>query len=227
MATRAPPVERLYLPEDLATGAPRLYVWRDGEAWRLEDEDGTLLSTHSTQSGAIDAVMERSKVQFSDILVRGDTGEVEWLVNQDPAWERLRQCCKRAARRHFDVKNLRFDTGLRLICTSRWLIPGREAPIQLFYDPEQLKPGAPRLRIAKNDGWWELRDDEGALLSSHPLLPDALDAAFERSATCYSEILVAGAAGRRTEWSAHHNPEWVELARLLNRTAASQREAAD
>ena len=97
----------------------------------------------------------------------------------------------------------------------------REPPVELFYDPAELDREAPRLRIGKNDGVWELRDDDGALLGCHASLPDALDAALAQSSIRFREILVRGANGRQ-EWAAHHNPEWMELARALNRTPAAQ-----
>jgi hypothetical protein len=102
----------------------------------------------------------------------------------------------------------------------------RKAPVELFYDPEDLEPGAPRLRIAKQRGVWDLRDDHGVLLSSHPRLPDAIDAALERSGKCFSEILVMAGSGR-FEWSVQHNPDWLALARAVNRPVLSEREAAD
>jgi hypothetical protein len=100
-----------------------------------------------------------------------------------------------------------------------------ELPVERFYNPEDLAPQAPRLRIGKHNGRWEVREDEGALLSSHAILPDAIDAALERSEACFSEILVRGADGRQ-EWSVHHNPEWMELIRLLVHTAPVRSEAA-
>lgn len=218
MATREPPVELFYDPAELDPDAPRLYVRRNGTSWRLLDQDGVLLSTHASQDEAIGAARQISKKRFSEILVRGSTDDLEWRLDQDPEIA--------AARRHFDVKNPRFDTGLRLIRTSRSLIPGREPPVELFYDPAELDPDAPRLRIGKRNGCWELRDEKEALLSCHASLPDALDAAVERSNVCFSEILVREATGRQ-EWSYHHNPDWMELIRLLVRTAPLQREAVD
>jgi hypothetical protein len=102
----------------------------------------------------------------------------------------------------------------------------RKAPVELFYEPEELDPVAPRLRIAKKRGVWELRDEQGGLLSRHPLLPDAIDDALERSEVCFSEILVMAATGE-FEWSVRHTPEFVELARAVNRPVFSEREAAD
>jgi hypothetical protein len=102
----------------------------------------------------------------------------------------------------------------------------REPPVELFYEPEELDPEAPRLRIAKKRGVWELRDEQGGLLSKHPLLPEAIDAALERSKVCFSEILVMAATGE-FEWSVQHTPEFVELARAVNQPVAAGREAAD
>jgi hypothetical protein len=102
----------------------------------------------------------------------------------------------------------------------------RKPSIELYYDPEDLAPGAPRLRIAKKRGTWELRDEDGVLLSGHPRLPDAIDAALERSEVCFSEILVMAGSGR-FEWSVQHNPDWLALARAVNQPLVSEREAAD
>lgn len=102
----------------------------------------------------------------------------------------------------------------------------RNRKVELFYDPAELDSDAPRLHIRKDDGAWELWDDAGVLLGRHALLPAALDAALERSKVHFSEILVRTASGKH-EWSVRHNPDWVELARILNQTASVQREAAD
>ena len=131
-----------------------------------------------------------------------------------------------ARRRWWDWKNVRFDTGLRLIIRSKRLVATREPPVKLYYDTQELDPAAPRLRVGKSAGVWELRDEHGALLSSHPRLPDAIDAALERSDVCFSEILVMAATGR-FEWSVRHNPELLEIARVVNRRVISEREAAD
>jgi hypothetical protein len=85
MATREPPVERFYSPEDLDPTAPRLYVWRNGGAWELQDEGGMVLSTHATQRDALEEAHERSAVRFCEILARGSTGRIEWRIDQNPA----------------------------------------------------------------------------------------------------------------------------------------------
>jgi hypothetical protein len=102
----------------------------------------------------------------------------------------------------------------------------REPPVELFYDPEDLDPDAPRLYIRKDGGAWELRDGAGELLGAHVSLPEALDAAEARSRVRFHEILVRGAVSHM-EWSVRQNPEMVELARALNGTTAVHREAAD
>lgn len=84
MATREPPVELFYDPQELTPGAPRLYVRRNGTSWRLLDENGTLLSAHSSQSEAIGAARRLSKKRFAEILVRGSTDDLEWRLDQDP-----------------------------------------------------------------------------------------------------------------------------------------------
>lgn len=101
----------------------------------------------------------------------------------------------------------------------------REPPVELYYDPADLDPDAPRLHLSKRDGVWELRDGGGTRLSSHANLPGAIDAALERSNVRFSEIIVQGATGG-IEWSVHDNPDCVEIARALNQGNA-EREAAD
>lgn len=224
MATREPPIELFYDPGDLIPGAPRLYVWRNDNEWELLDADGVLLSTHPSQGAAIEAARVRSHVRYCDILVRGSTGRVEWLLDQHPVWKPVRPGARRRART-FHWNNLRFHAGLRLIRTSKCLIPGREPPIELFYDPRELDPDTPRLHVGKSDGAWAVRDDGGARLSCHATLADAIDAAAERSNACFSEILVRDARGRQ-EWSYHHNPDRMDLIRLLVRTAPERREVA-
>jgi hypothetical protein len=226
MATRESPIELFYAPADLDPRAPRLRVMRNGKGWELRADEGDLLSEHASQAEAIDAALERSKVCFSEVLVRGSTGQAEWVVNQNSGWLALHCHRKRRERRWWDWKNLRFDTGLRLIVRSKRLIPGRKAHLRVYYDRRELDPCAPRLRISKRAGVWELRDDEGCLLRSHLLLPDAVDAALARSERCFSEILVM-TADNRSEWSVRHNPELLEIARVLAPPVAAQREAAD
>lgn len=84
MATHEPIVELFYDPAELTPGAPRLYVRRNGTAWRLLDENGDLLSTHPSQAHAIHAARRRSKKRFSEILFRGATDAAEWRLDQDP-----------------------------------------------------------------------------------------------------------------------------------------------
>ena len=103
MATREPPVELFYSPDDLDPEAPRLRVTRNGEGWELRDDGGTLLSKHSTQVDAIDAALERSTLRFSEILVRGSTGRAEWVVNQDPRWLKLTRALDRDLERRWEA----------------------------------------------------------------------------------------------------------------------------
>lgn len=102
----------------------------------------------------------------------------------------------------------------------------RRKALELYYDPAELDPGAPRLHIRKQDGVWELRDDADVLLAAYPRLPGALDDALARSATPFKEILVRAANGR-FEWSVRHNPDLEWLARFMNDVTAGEREAAD
>jgi hypothetical protein len=80
MATREPPVELFYDPDDLHPTAPRLRVTRNSVGWELRDEGGVLLGTHPTQDDAIDAGLERSRLRFSEILARGSNGRIEWRI---------------------------------------------------------------------------------------------------------------------------------------------------
>ncbi len=100
MATCEFPVERFYDPADLDPDAPRLFVRRRGNGWELVDEEGTLLSTHPTQRAAIDAARARSELRFSEILVRGSTGRMEWQLEQDPELRRILDALRRRRERH-------------------------------------------------------------------------------------------------------------------------------
>jgi hypothetical protein len=86
MAKRKAPPEPLFDKEDLDPNAPRLYISRNGVGWELRSAEGALLSVHESQSIAIKAAREISKVQFSEILVEGSTGRYVWQVDQDPEW---------------------------------------------------------------------------------------------------------------------------------------------
>jgi hypothetical protein len=230
MATREPPVELFYDPQELDPQAPRLRIRKRAGVWELRDDQGALLSSHPRLPDAIDTALRQSEACFSEILVLAGSGEFEWSVQHNPEWLEVARIVNQDPKppegRWWDWKNLRFDTGLRLIVRSKRLVAGREPPVKLRYDARELDPDAPRLRISKRAGIWELRDDQGALLSSHSLLPDAVDAALERSETCFSEILVM-TANNRFEWSVRHNPEYLEIARIVAPPVAAQREAAD
>lgn len=92
----------------------------------------------------------------------------------------------------------------------------RDPPVELFYDPADLDPSAPRLYVRKENGAWALWDGTGVLLGRHSTLPDALDDALARSGERFSEILVRTATGTQ-EWSVAHNPELEWLARAVAR----------
>lgn len=230
MATRESTVELFYDPEELDPEAPRLRISKREGVWELRDDQGAMLSSHARLPDAIDTALVRSEACFSEILVMAASGEFEWSVQHNPDWLELVRIVNREPEprtgRWWDWKYLRFDGGLRLIARSKRLVPGREPPVKLYYDVRELDPDAPRLRISKSAGVWELRDDKGALLGSHLRLPDAVDAALERSEVCFSEILVMGANGR-FEWSVRHNPELLEIAKVVAPPIAFQREAAD
>lgn len=240
MATREPPVERYYDPADLDPDAPRLYISKNGSGWELRDEDGALLSAHAILPEALDAAGERSTVRFSEIIVRGATGRVEWFVQQNPECVEIARVLNQAVtlRRAAAVARRRVDVGafwghhvfLPVRRRRKEAGDGRATaaprPVERVYDPSDLEPGAPRLHIGKDGGMWDLRDDDGQLLSRHGRLPEAMDAALARSNACFSEILVRTAGGD-LEWSLFHNPDWTELARALNRQNGAEREAAD
>jgi hypothetical protein len=86
MAKRKAPPEPLFEPEDLDPNAPRLYISRNGVGWELRSAEGALLGVHDSQSTAIQAAREISKVQFSEILVEGSTGRYVWQLDQRPEW---------------------------------------------------------------------------------------------------------------------------------------------
>ena len=241
MATRGPPVELFYDPAELDPHAPRLYVRRNGSGWELRDDSGELLGTHPTQDKAVDAALRRSRARFSEILVRGSTGRAEWVVSQNAEWLKLTRAIDRdlARRRHGELEQMpeagRRKVGAGVFPGHRVLLPARyrhgdatpgvPARVELVYDPARLDPAAPRLHIRKTDGTWQLRDEDGQLLSSHCRLPDAMDAALERSAVCFGEILIRSSSGE-FEWSLRHNPDWTVLARALSGPVPSEREAA-
>ena len=240
MATREPPVELYYDPADLDPNAPRLHVRKNCSGWELRDGGGELLSGHAELPDAIDAALERSKVRFSEILVRGASSSSEWSVSRNPEMVELAQVLNASPllEREAAVARRRVDVGafwghhvfLPVRCRRKEAGGGRATaaprPVERVYDPSNLEPGAPRLHIGKDGGMWDLRDDDGQLLSRHGRLPEAMDAALVRSNACFSEILVRTAGGA-LEWSLRHNPDWTELARALNRQNGAEREAAD
>lgn len=227
---RKPPVELFYDLELLDPDAPRLRISKCAGVWELRDDQGALLSSHARLPAAIDDALARSAECYSEILVMAATGRFQWSVQHNPDWLELARIVNQEPKpregRWWDWKYLRFDTGLRLIVRSKRLVAGREPPLKLYYDVRELDPGAPRLRISKSTGIWELRDDQDSLLGSHDRLPDAIDAALCRSEVCFSEILVMASNGR-FEWSVRHNPELLEIARVVARPVAVEREAAD
>lgn len=240
MATREPPVELYYEPADLDPEAPRLYIGKNGSGWELRDDGGELLSGHAQLPDAIDAALERSKVRFSEILVRGASSSIEWSVSRNPEMVGLEQVLNASPLLEREAEVARRRVGVGAFWGHHVFVPVRRrrneagdgrataAPrrVERVYDPSDLEPGAPRLHIGKDSGMWDLRDDDGRLLSRHGRLPQAMDAALARSNACFSEILVRTAGGD-LEWSLRHNPDWTELARALNRRNGAEREAAD
>ncbi|HEX8317623.1 DUF2188 domain-containing protein [Longimicrobium sp.] len=86
MAKRKAPPEPLFDEADLDPNAPRLYISRNGVGWELRSAEGALVGVHDSQSTAIDAAREISKVRFSEILVEGSTGRFVWQLDQRPEW---------------------------------------------------------------------------------------------------------------------------------------------
>jgi hypothetical protein len=102
----------------------------------------------------------------------------------------------------------------------------REAPEELFYDPADLDPEAPRLYVLRNGDGWELQDEAGDVLSTHPTQRDALDAAHEQSAIRFCEILVRGSNGR-AEWYVEQSAAMRKAMEYWRNQRLAQREAAD
>jgi hypothetical protein len=90
----------------------------------------------------------------------------------------------------------------------------RKAPPEPLYVPEDLDPNAPRLYISRNGVGWELRSDEGDLLSVHDSQSIAIKSAREISKAQFSEILVEGSTGRYV-WPLDQRPEWLAIVARL------------
>lgn len=86
----------------------------------------------------------------------------------------------------------------------------REPQVELFYDPAELTPGAPRLYVRRNGTSWRLLDEKGEQLSSHPSQDDAIGAARRRSQERFSEILVRGSTDD-LEWRLDQDPEIADI----------------
>lgn len=82
----------------------------------------------------------------------------------------------------------------------------REPPVELFYDPADLDPDAPRLYVRRNGTTWRLLDEDGLLLSTHASQDDAIDAARQKSKKRFSEILVRGSTDD-LEWRLDQDPD--------------------
>jgi hypothetical protein len=102
----------------------------------------------------------------------------------------------------------------------------REAPDELFYDPADLDPHTPRLYVLRAGEAWELQDEAGNVLSTHPTQRDALDAAHERSAVRFCEILARGSNGR-VEWYVEQSAGMRKATEYWRSQRMAQREAAD
>lgn len=102
----------------------------------------------------------------------------------------------------------------------------RELPDELFYDPADLDSDAPRLYVLRNGDTWELQDEAGDVLSTHPTRRDALEEAHQRSATRFCEILARGSNGR-IEWWMEQSPAMRKATEYWRTQRSAQREAAD
>lgn len=102
----------------------------------------------------------------------------------------------------------------------------RTPPLERFYDPADLDPAAPRLYVLRNGTGWELRDEEGAVLSMHPTQRDAIDAGLTRSAVEFCEILVRGSTGD-LEMRLDQDPDLLRTTRWFRERRRQHREAAD
>jgi hypothetical protein len=102
----------------------------------------------------------------------------------------------------------------------------REASVELFYDPGELTPGAPRLYIRRSGSVWDIRDEDGGILSTHPSQNHAIDEARTRSRQRFCEILVRGSTGE-LEWRLDQDPEVAEIVDRLRGRHLRHAEAAD
>jgi Uncharacterized protein conserved in bacteria (DUF2188) len=102
----------------------------------------------------------------------------------------------------------------------------RTPPVELFYDPADLDPDAPRLYVLRTDDAWELQDEEGAILSTHPTQRDAIDAGLARSAVEFCEILVRGSTGD-LEMRLDQDPDLLRITSRFRERRRQHREAAD
>jgi hypothetical protein len=179
MATREPPVELFYDPADLDPDAPRLHIRKNGNGWELRDDDGALLGEHAQLPEAIDAALERSSARFSEILVQGARGGIEWSVHQNPGLVELARVLARE----------RATWPVSLIAAM-----DAEA-LQLTFDPDEVDRCAPKLHVRPENGEWEIRSVAG-VLSTHPTQEEALATARSRVPDCGAEIFFESRSGR-------------------------------
>jgi hypothetical protein len=163
MAERTPSVELYYDPAEPDPDAPRLHIRENGSRWELRDACGALLSGHAQLPEAIDAALERSSARFSEIIVHGAGGKVEWSVHQSPVFVEFARVLARGR--------------------ATWpasLIAAMDAEtLQLTFEPHEVDGRAPKLHVRSENGEWEIRSVAGAL-STHPAQEEALAAARSR-----------------------------------------------
>lgn len=179
MATREPSVELYYDPADLDPDAPRLHVRTEDGVWELRDADDALLCRSMLLPEVLDAALERSNVRFSEIIVQGAGGGIEWSVHQNPEYVELARVLAR--------ERATWPASLIAVMDA--------GSLQLTFDPDEVDGRAPKLHVRSENGEWEIRS-VGGVLSTHPTQEEALAAARSRVPDCGAEIFFESRSGR-------------------------------
>lgn len=179
MAKRKPSLELYYDPADLDPEAPRLHIRKDEGVWELRDADDALLSRSMLLPDVLDAALERSNARFSEIIVQGAGGGIEWSVHQNPECVELARVLAR-------------DRAPWPVSLSAAMDAGT---LQLTFDPDEVDVRAPKLHVRNQNGEWEIRSVTG-VLSTHPTQEEALATARSRVPDCGAEIFFESRSGR-------------------------------